>query len=240
MKVIIEAKKILHSIDNLIETILEAQIRGSLKRLTAKHQVKKFFGKLIPDLFVSPFFVCTIFAMLFFITHHYIIGMIPCSLEAAMFLWWQNRRGEMQRKMFQEAKKNYRDMEYLFEQSELNVELFHAAFPDWSYALLDNFSLLALAFYAKTLEEHAARTKEKTYGGSREYHKQAKNTTELIEAMKEFGISSCVGMTKIKLKSIYKTKAKQCHPDMHPDDEECKEKFQRLGHAYETLSQYIS
>ena len=41
--------------------------------------------------------------------------------------------------------------------------------------------------------------------------------------------------TEAEIKSAYRTKAKQYHPDLHPDDKECAEKFKECNEAYEIL-----
>lgn len=41
--------------------------------------------------------------------------------------------------------------------------------------------------------------------------------------------------TKTKIKSEFRKKAKDCHPDTHPDDPQAKEKFQDLNMAYDIL-----
>lgn len=235
MEFIKEFKKLMHNISKLMETILFAQLQSSLKRLTAKTQVKQFFGKMIPELFVSPVIMCTVFTMLFFITHHYIIGMFPFILELSLFIWWNSRKWKMQQKMFAEAKERYKRMEQLFEESPLDNRLFHMAYPDWTYALLDGFSIQALAFYAKQMGEYEARQKSRSEGYHQEYAKKFATSSDIAKAMQIFGISTCVGMTQDKLKKIYRKLAKQWHPDTHPNDEHCKEKFQQLNTAYDTL-----
>ena len=39
-----------------------------------------------------------------------------------------------------------------------------------------------------------------------------------------------------QIRAAYKKRAKQFHPDLHPDDPKAKAKFQALNEAYEVLS----
>ena len=41
--------------------------------------------------------------------------------------------------------------------------------------------------------------------------------------------------TQDEIKSAYRQKAKQYHPDLHPDDKTCAEKFKECNEAYEIL-----
>jgi hypothetical protein len=43
-----------------------------------------------------------------------------------------------------------------------------------------------------------------------------------------------------KLKKQYKKLAKECHPDLHPEDKEAEEKFKRLTEAYKKLLEKMS
>ncbi|MCD1146852.1 molecular chaperone DnaJ [Peptoniphilus sp. KCTC 25270] len=42
--------------------------------------------------------------------------------------------------------------------------------------------------------------------------------------------------TKAEIKKAYRKKAKQCHPDLHPGDEEAERTFKEVNFAYEVLS----
>ena len=42
--------------------------------------------------------------------------------------------------------------------------------------------------------------------------------------------------TDAEIKSAYRKKAKECHPDLHPDDKEAEERFKELNEANEVLS----
>ncbi len=44
------------------------------------------------------------------------------------------------------------------------------------------------------------------------------------------------GASDDEIKKAFKKKARQYHPDLHPDDKECEEKFKELNKAYEVLS----
>ena len=38
------------------------------------------------------------------------------------------------------------------------------------------------------------------------------------------------------IKKAYRKKAKEFHPDLHPGDKECEQKFKEVNEAYEVLS----
>ena len=42
--------------------------------------------------------------------------------------------------------------------------------------------------------------------------------------------------TDAEIKSAYRKKAKECHPDLHPDDKGAEERFKELNEANEVLS----
>ena len=42
--------------------------------------------------------------------------------------------------------------------------------------------------------------------------------------------------TDDEIKKAYRTLAKKYHPDMHPGDKECEEKFKEVNQAYAVLS----
>ena len=44
------------------------------------------------------------------------------------------------------------------------------------------------------------------------------------------------GASDEEIKKSYRKLAKQYHPDLHPGDKECEEKFKEIGEAYEVLS----
>ncbi|HIT69513.1 MAG TPA: molecular chaperone DnaJ [Candidatus Aphodomonas merdavium] len=48
------------------------------------------------------------------------------------------------------------------------------------------------------------------------------------------GVSKGAGEAEIK--SAYRKKAKECHPDLHPDDKEAEARFKELNEAYEVLN----
>ena len=47
------------------------------------------------------------------------------------------------------------------------------------------------------------------------------------------GVSKTASQDEIK--SAYRKMAKQYHPDLHPDDKQCAEKFKECNEAYEIL-----
>lgn len=235
MEYLRKIRKLLKSLNQLLETIIMSNLQSSLKRLTAKYQVKEYFRKIAPPFLSSPIFVCNIFASLFFLTKHYILGGIFFSFSLLMLIWWNSKKWKMQQKMFQEAKERYRRMEELFESSPININLFYTTFPDWSYALVDGFSMQALALYAKYLQQFE-RKNDYSRTSSRNYQT---TSLEKVKAMQVFGISTLVGMTEDKLKKIYRTLAKKCHPDIHPNDASCEVKFKELSNAYNTLLKCI-
>src|SRR5699024_5621907 len=47
------------------------------------------------------------------------------------------------------------------------------------------------------------------------------------------GVSETASRSEIQ--KAYRTKAKQCHPDLHPGDDEAENLFKELNHAYEVL-----
>ena len=44
------------------------------------------------------------------------------------------------------------------------------------------------------------------------------------------------GASDDEIKKSYRKLAKQYHPDLHPGDKECEDKFKEIGEAYEVLS----
>ena len=48
------------------------------------------------------------------------------------------------------------------------------------------------------------------------------------------GVSKTASDSEIK--SAYRKKAKECHPDLHPDDKTAEERFKELNEANEVLS----
>ena len=44
------------------------------------------------------------------------------------------------------------------------------------------------------------------------------------------------GASDDEIKKSYRKLAKQYHPDLHPGDKECEERFKEIGEAYEVLS----
>ena len=42
--------------------------------------------------------------------------------------------------------------------------------------------------------------------------------------------------TQDEIKSAYRKKAKECHPDLHPNDKTAEERFKELNEANEVLS----
>ena len=42
--------------------------------------------------------------------------------------------------------------------------------------------------------------------------------------------------TDAEIKSAYRRKAKECHPDLHPDDKEAEARFKEINEAYGVLS----
>ena len=44
------------------------------------------------------------------------------------------------------------------------------------------------------------------------------------------------GASEDEIKKAFKKKAREFHPDLHPDDPTCEEKFKEANEAYEVLS----
>ena len=44
------------------------------------------------------------------------------------------------------------------------------------------------------------------------------------------------GASEDEIKKAYRQSAKKYHPDLHPGDKECEEKFKEVNEAYEVLS----
>lgn len=55
-----------------------------------------------------------------------------------------------------------------------------------------------------------------------------------IDYYKILGVSKDIPQSDIK--SAYRKRSKQFHPDLHPDDPKAKAKFQLLNEAYEVLN----
>lgn len=55
-----------------------------------------------------------------------------------------------------------------------------------------------------------------------------------IDYYKIMGVDKSIPQDQIR--AAYKKRAKQFHPDLHPDDPKAKAKFQALNEAYEVLS----
>eukprot|EP01034_Spumella_vulgaris_P021890 gene21890-27967_t len=70
-------------------------------------------------------------------------------------------------------------------------------------------------------------------GGSSDSSRPSKKVADM-EYYDILGVSS--GATSSEIKKAYYLKAKQNHPDRHPNDPDAQAKFQKIGHAYQILS----
>lgn len=86
-------------------------------------------------------------------------------------------------------------------------------------------------FLAKLKKEGVA--KENGDGSTQEERKPARKVQEM-EFYDVLGVPS--NATQAEIKKAYYMKAKQNHPDRHPDDPEAHTKFQKIGQAYQVLS----
>ncbi len=225
-----KVKELFRLINKLFEAMCMAEAEKTISWGNPKSQVNKYFSQLAPHFLVIPIVIFNVLASMFFLGHCYVLGGVLVIMSISLLMWWQIKRGKLKNQMFKEAKNRYRRMEELFKSAKIPMDIFYEAFPNWSSALEYNFNMKALYIFQK-----CASNFERKKASSNKYNE----SSEKRYAMEVFGISSCIGMTEDKLKSIYRKLAKQCHPDMHPNNPECEAEFKKLNNAYGVLLKYI-
>ena len=215
----------------LIETVILSSLEiSTIDGRDAKKLVNDFFGK-VPHLISFPCIIINSFSIFCFVVGGKVFGVFCLLCSLLILTWWYQHRDTMKQKLFREAKERYINMESLFQSAHIDMDIFYKMFPDWTFALTEYFTLHACNAFSRVAPEFEKK---------RSYTKT--NYTEISERMKAmqvFGLSSLSGVTKDSLKKMYRKLAKKYHPDDHPGDVICEQKFKELSLAYTTLSECI-
>ncbi|MCS6782205.1 MAG: DnaJ domain-containing protein [Gloeomargarita sp. SKYBB_i_bin120] len=62
--------------------------------------------------------------------------------------------------------------------------------------------------------------------------------SQLVQSYRRLGLA--VGASLAEVKAAYRRLARQCHPDLHPDDQQSHERFIALHQAYRYLLDYLT
>lgn len=220
-------KKASRTMEQLLISSIEIT---TMEGIYAKEIVDKFFDG-IPPIIIFVCIVINCFSMFSFLVSGTGFGIFFLAFSLTVLAWWFEHRFEMKQSMYKDAKNRYKNMEKLFEQAHVDMKIFYKMFPDWTYALNSYFTMSALQAFSRIAPDFEKK------------QKSTRNSFTVVgekaRAMQIFGLSSLNGVTEDSLKKLYRKLAKKYHPDIHPGDTTCEEKFKELSSAYATLSECV-